>query len=91
MFDNFFTRNGDIALINSISQSRMLNEFGIPYGRMNTIITGLVDGESVTWDESGRYKFNRLFGDGLPHELDLVGFENEVVRNPGVYYMEIKK
>ena len=91
MFSTYCTRRGNTALLNGISQYRMTNESGIPYGRMVTLITGKVDGMSVTWDEAGRYKFNQLVGDEVLHDLDLVSFDNEVVRDPGVYYMEFKK
>ena len=83
MFSTFFTRDGRSAKLNGISQ---YYHFG-PI----TLYTGTVDEEPVTWDEFGRNKMNNLIGDEVQHELDLVSFETEIIKNPSIYYMEFKK
>lgn len=83
MFSVYYTRKGEQAIINGISDY-------FQFGPV-TLYSGNVENQEVTWDEKGRYKMNQLFGDKLSHDLDLVNFENEVVINPGVYYMELRK
>jgi hypothetical protein len=84
MFSRYYTRNGDIALINGISQYYI-------FGKETTLYSGVVNKKSVTWDQYGRYKTNQLFGDGKSHSLDVVFWDEEIVENPGVYYVEFKK
>lgn len=67
MFSNYYTRDGQLATINSISEY-------VSYGLV-TLYAGNVGDEEVTWDQNGRYKMNQLFGDKLPHKLDLVSWE----------------
>jgi hypothetical protein len=83
MFSRYYTRNGKVAEIKGISEY-------FQFGPV-TIYNGNVEGKNITWDEYGRYKMNQLFGDQLPHQLDLVAFDEEIIRDPGIYYVVFKR
>jgi hypothetical protein len=70
MFSQYITRNGNIALIDGVSQY-------YSFGESRILLSGTVNGELVTWDGTGKNKINQVIGLDELHDLDLVDWIEE--------------
>lgn len=82
MLSQYITRNGNLALIDGISDYYI-------FGEEQIILSGTVDGIDCAWDKFGRYRVNVVLGIKEKHELDLIDWVKEN-RNDGLYYFENK-
>lgn len=80
MYTQYITRNGNLALINGISEYYI-------FGQEVVILTGKVDGVEYSWDGNGKLKTNQILGIKEDSPYDLTDWVKES-RGEGIYYFE---
>lgn len=80
MYTQFITRNGNLAIIDGISEYYIFNQEVI-------ILTGKIDGIEYSWDGSGRLKTNKVLGIREANPYDITDWVKEE-KGTGLYYFE---